>query len=192
MQRGSAVVVGTLMMVLIVALVWKGGRRSFTTEAPRVDAGSEIVASGDAGVAIDDLLAPATLPMDAGLLAFPPNAVAAGALSSDPGAALPSGSPKMVRFGVILVLYRGAQGAPASSRSKEDALVLARSIAEGAKTDFKGQLSRGDSGSMDDAGRIPRGVLEPAIEYVLFTMPSGTVSDPIDTPRGFWIVKRID
>ena len=51
---------------------------------------------------------------------------------------------------------------------------------------------RGDSGSIEDLGRVPRGVLEPAPEYVLFTMPAGAVSDPVDTPRGYWIVKRID
>jgi parvulin-like peptidyl-prolyl isomerase len=45
---------------------------------------------------------------------------------------------------------------------------------------------------MDDAGTIPRGVLEPTVEYALFTLKPGDVSDPIDTPRGFWIVRRIE
>jgi parvulin-like peptidyl-prolyl isomerase len=45
---------------------------------------------------------------------------------------------------------------------------------------------------MEDAGRIPRGVLEPAAEYALFTLSPGAVSDPVETPRGFWIVKRIE
>ena len=98
----------------------------------------------------------------------------------------------MVRFGVILVHYRGAQAAPPTARSKDEALALARTLAEAARTDFKAQVSKGDPGSMDDAGRIPRGVLEPATEYALFTLSPGSVSDPLDTPRGFWIVKRID
>jgi parvulin-like peptidyl-prolyl isomerase len=51
---------------------------------------------------------------------------------------------------------------------------------------------RGDNGSSDDVGRIPRGVLEPATEYMLFTMPVGSVSDPIETPRGYWIAKRTE
>jgi hypothetical protein len=38
-----------------------------------------------------------------------------------------------------------------------------------------------------------RGILEPAVEYLLFTLPKGTVyAEPIDTPRGYWIVRRID
>jgi parvulin-like peptidyl-prolyl isomerase len=97
-----------------------------------------------------------------------------------------------VRFGVILLQYRGAQGAPSTSRSKEDALALARSIAEAAHVDFRAQVSKGDPGSMEDAGRMPRGVLEPATEFALFTLAAGGVSDPVDTPRGFWIVKRLE
>jgi hypothetical protein len=40
---------------------------------------------------------------------------------------------------------------------------------------------------------MPRGMLEPYIEYILFSLPKGAVcSEPIDTPRGYWIVKRLD
>jgi parvulin-like peptidyl-prolyl isomerase len=98
----------------------------------------------------------------------------------------------MVRFGVILVQYRGAQGAPVSARPKDEALSMAKSLADAAKVDFKAQVAKGDPGSMEDAGKIPRGVLEPASEYALFTMSPGTTSSPIDTPRGFWIVRRIE
>ncbi len=35
-------------------------------------------------------------------------------------------------------------------------------------------------------------MLEPAPEYVLFSLPKDGVSDPVDTPRGFWIVHRIE
>jgi len=105
---------------------------------------------------------------------------------------LPSGSPKTVRFGVILVQYRGAELAPPTARSKKEAMTLARTLAEAAGADFKAQVQRGDPGSMEDAGRIPRGVLEPAVEYTLFMLPRGNVSEPIDTPRGYWIVRRIE
>ena len=44
----------------------------------------------------------------------------------------------------------------------------------------------------DDIGRMPRGVLEPAVEYTLFTLPVGAVSDPLETPRGYWIAKRTE
>ena len=47
-------------------------------------------------------------------------------------------------------------------------------------------------GSSDDLGRVKQGILEPAPEYVLFTMPVNAVGGPVETPRGFWIVKRLE
>jgi hypothetical protein len=190
MQRWTAVVVGAFLMVMIGALVWKGGRRSFLTEVSKVDAGPgenhEQHAVAEGGVLDDPLLA-GSWDLDAGA-----QAMVGPSSDADPSGHLPSGSPKMVRFGVILVQYRGAQLAPLASRSKDDAFTLARSLAEAARTDFKAQVSKGDPGSMDDAGRIPRGVLEPSTEFALFTLGRGDVSDPVDTPRGYWIVKRIE
>lgn len=101
-------------------------------------------------------------------------------------------STKGVRFGVVLVVYAGAQGAPTSARSKADAQAMATRLAEQAKDDFKAAVNGGDQGSMADVGRIGRGVLEPEVESVLFRLEPGEVSGALDTPRGFWIVKRID
>jgi hypothetical protein len=118
----------------------------------------------------------------------------AGATLLD-GAAPPGlaeGAPKSVVFGVILVQYKGAQGALPSARSREEALQLATQLAADAKTDFKAALAKGDKGSLENAGRMPRGMLEPAPEYVLFSLPKDGVSEPVDTPRGFWIVHRIE
>jgi len=106
--------------------------------------------------------------------------------------ALPEKSPRAVHFGVVLVTYAGASQAPANARSKKDAEELARKLAADAKSDFHAAVGRGDSGSADDLGRMPRGMLEAGIEYALFTLSPGQVSDPVDTPRGFWIMKRID
>jgi hypothetical protein len=105
---------------------------------------------------------------------------------------LPSGAPKQVKLGIVLMIFAGAQGAPPSARDRKQALELATKLAADAKTDFHGAVVRGDSGSADDIGRIPRGVLEPATEYTVFTLPVGGVSDPIETPRGYWVAKRID
>lgn len=106
--------------------------------------------------------------------------------------ALAGEAPKAVTFGVILVTYRGAQGAPPTARSKDEALTLAKQLAEEAKTDFKAALQKGDKGSVENAGRMPRGMLEPAPEFTLFSLAKGGVSDPVDTPRGFWIMQRIE
>ena len=75
--------------------------------------------------------------------------------------------------------------------AKKEAEKLAKEIAKDAGDDFAAAVKRGDPGSLESAGRMPKNVLEPAPNYLLFTMPVGDVSAPVDTPRGFWIVKRI-
>jgi len=106
---------------------------------------------------------------------------------------LPASAPNTLSFGVVLFTYAGAQAAPDSARTKEAAKQRAQSAIEEAKRDFKAAVAKGDRGSTADAGRIPRGVLEPAVEYVLFTLEKGAVySEPVDTPRGYWVVRRID
>ncbi len=109
---------------------------------------------------------------------------------------LPMNAPRQVRFGVVLVSYEGAQPSPTSSRvssrSKGDARALAEKLFAAAQQDFHGAVQQGDAGSSDDVGRVKLGILEAAPEYVLFTLPIDGVGGPIDTPRGFWIVKRLE
>jgi len=104
---------------------------------------------------------------------------------------LPAGAPKLVSFGVVLVTYRGAQGARADARSKEVARTVAEDVAEKAKTDFAAAMKLGDIG-FDDAGEMPRGVLEPGPEAALFALAAGEVSPPVDSPRGYYVFKRIE
>ncbi|MGC4092219.1 MAG: peptidyl-prolyl cis-trans isomerase [Polyangiaceae bacterium] len=104
---------------------------------------------------------------------------------------LPAGAPKEVSFGVVQVTYQGAQSAPKDARSKADAKSRALTLAAEAKQDFAAAVSKGDRGSTSDAGRVPRDVLEPVVEYLLFGLQKGEVyADPIDTPRGYWIIRR--
>lgn len=104
---------------------------------------------------------------------------------------LPAGAPKEVNFGVVQISYQGAQSAPKDARSKADAKTRALTLAAEAKQDFAAAVSKGDRGSTSDAGRVPRDVLEPVVEYLLFTLQKGDVyPEPIDTPRGYWIVRR--
>jgi|CZKU01.1.fsa_nt_gi hypothetical protein len=109
---------------------------------------------------------------------------------------LPMGTPREVRFGVVLVSYTGAQpsvgGGHPSNRSRDDAKVLAAKLLATAQQDFHAAVQQGDAGSSDDVGRVKLGILEPAPEYVLFTLAAGGVAGPVDTPRGYWIVKRLD
>lgn len=105
---------------------------------------------------------------------------------------LPEGAPKSVVFGVILIEYRGAQGASRSARTRAEADARAKELVEEAKKDFAAAVAKGDPGSMENAGAMPRGILEPAPEQALFTLAPGDVGGPVETPRGLWIVKRIE
>jgi len=110
--------------------------------------------------------------------------------------ALPLNAPRQIRFGVVLIGYSGAQpatsGGRVSSRSRAEAELLAGKLAVTAAQDFQAAVQQGDSGSSEDVGEVKLGVLEPAPEYVLFTLPIDGVGGPVDTPRGFWIVKRLE
>lgn len=104
---------------------------------------------------------------------------------------LPADAPRNISFGVVLVTYKGAERAPSGARPKSEAIDIAKRLAADAKEHFDEAVKKGDPGSNADAGSVPRGVLEPVLEYVLFSMKKGEVySDPIDTPRGYWIVRR--
>jgi hypothetical protein len=104
---------------------------------------------------------------------------------------LPAGAPARVGFGAVIFAYQGAQGAAHDSRTKEEAKKKAFETIELAQKDFAAAVAKGDHGSTTDAGRLPRGVIEPPIEYVLFTLEKGKVHpEPLDTPRGYWVVRR--
>jgi hypothetical protein len=106
--------------------------------------------------------------------------------------AMPTGAPRAVRLGVVLVQWAGAEGAPGSARAKPDALKRALELAEQAKTDWKAAVKAGDSGSSEDIGRIPRGVLERTTEVAVFSLDKDGVSEPLETPRGYWVVRRVE
>lgn len=198
MQRWTALVfVGLFVASIALVIVKVGGdTRAVATPAdagadaaltdaaaPALDAGAEETDAeivGELGIEA----APITGPSDGG--------VGRKLLSGEEPPALSAEAPKSAVFGVVLVTYKGAQGAPANARSRDAALELAKQLAAEAAQDFKATVAKGDKGSMENAGRIPRGILEPAPEYILFSLPKGGVSEPVDTPRGFWIVQRIE
>jgi hypothetical protein len=214
MQAGVAAVVGrwattlvglgvVVLAVWLVAHNYQPPKAIGHDPAPRPsasadDGGGVMFALGDAGAAmaegdggpllLSDLLNP-DLRMDAGAGGRMPDGT--------PVPPLPLNVPRQVRFGVVLVSYAGAQPSAAGSsrlptRSKVDAQALADKLLVTATTDFHAAVQQGDGGSSDDVGRVKLGVLEPAPEYVLFTLPVDGVGGPVDTPRGFWIVKRLD
>jgi hypothetical protein len=201
MHKWTALLFAALVIGAGTLVTVSNARRN----APKTSASSDAGAP-DASVAdVDDAGAPledGEAPSDPTGEPDPTQQADAGGtllLSGEAAPTLAGAAPKSVVFGVVLVTYRGAQGLPgaprlpATVRSREAALELAKQLAELAKTDFKAAVGKGDKpGSMENAGRLPRGVLESAPEYVLFSLPKGGVSEPVDTPRGYWIVQRIE
>jgi hypothetical protein len=200
MQRWTAFlfiafVAGAVALVVVGA---RGGRAAGPQGGAPVDAGAPApsgaaAAPTDAGATQVASTAPSTEPAGPGDPP-PPSQSDAGAtlITGEPAPALSANAPKSVVFGVILVQYKGAQGAAPNARSRDAALALAKQLAADAKQDFKAAVAKGDKGSTENVGKIQRNFLEPAPEYVLFSLAKDGVSDPVDTPRGFWIVKRIE
>lgn len=199
MQRSTAALLGLGFMAALlgVILITHGSPKKHPrAAAPKAALSSSASASASAGAPAASAHAAADL--DGGV---DPDAGSAVAFTEgfetfpDGGKVpeLPNSAPAEVSFGVVQFSYQGAQFSGTDSRSKEQARQKAESVLELAKHDFAAAVLKGDRGSTADAGRIPRGVLEPPIEYVLFMLDKGTVNPTIiDTPRGFWIMRRND
>jgi hypothetical protein len=198
MQRALSIALSLAAIVLSAVLAFRGAAAipSTGSVSPSAAAGP----AADAGPAVDAGRSPLLDLLDADSLFVaepaPPVEVPEGGFhlaDGTPVQPLGRGGPRHVRFGVVLVGYEGAEGAPdKGARRRSDALSLATRLADEARQDFHGTVQRGDTGSADDVGEVERGVLEPTSEAVLFALPVGAVSGVIDTPRGFWIVKRLE
>ncbi len=193
MQRTTSVSVGLLFVAAIAAVAILGlrpKREPELTPAPKPSASAAHVASAApsssaapvAGGDDPDGGVPSELTVTEGFETFPDGRKVPE---------LPASAPARIGFGAVVFAYRGAQGAAADARSKEDAKKKAAETIELAQKDFAAAVGKGDHGSTTDAGRLPRGVIEPPIEYILFMLEKGKVHpEPIDTPRGYWVVRR--
>jgi hypothetical protein len=197
MPRWAPTLVGIAIVALAVWLVGRdfhapkpGGTPSdrVSIDAQPGSGGAVMGSRGDGGESMATSLVGSLLLSDAG----PGGVLFDGA----PVPPLPLNAPRQLRFGVVLVSYAGAQpganGEHPSTRPRPDAKELAARLAATAQHDFRAAVQQGDSGSADDIGTVKVGVLEPAPEYVLFTLPVDGVGGPVDTPRGYWIVKRLE
>lgn len=167
---------GGLLVVACALLVWREGARRPVGRGVAFAVPSALPAPARS-FSLDAVVAPSSVPEGPRL----PRAHA-----------LPPNAPRRVRFGVILIQYRGAQLTSDTERSRAEAFALAERLAAVGRVDFARAAQQGDDGSTPDAGHIERGILEPGLEYELFTLEPGAVSRPLDTPRGFWVVRRID
>jgi hypothetical protein len=183
MQRWTPVAIGVVFAAIIALVVMKGrspspgrqpsglvsAKKAAVPSAPQGPAAPSVASANRERAGFDNLPDGAVVPE------------------------LPASAPKAVSFGVILFMYQGSEGAPKDAPAREAALARARAVLPEATKDFAEAAKKGDRGSTADAGRIPRGVLEPAVEYWLFSLEKGAVySEPLDTPRGFWVIKRIN
>jgi PPIC-type PPIASE domain len=185
-QRWASILIGAVVIGVVgwMTLEAQSGR-PITKETDAAAPAASAAASAAPAAIVDAGVGPVIeADLDAGL--FLPS------LSLGDAGVMPSGAPRSVKLGVVLVAFAGAEGAPSNARSKKDALVIAERLGAEAKTDFHHAVTSGDSGSSDDIGRIPRGVLDPRTEISVFALAPGDVSDVLETPRGYWIVKRID
>lgn len=195
MQGSKSAAIG-LLVVAAVAIAVVATRASkppkAATPAPSVSASASVAASAQPAPS-----ASASAGVEAAEMALTPEAGGSEGFDILPDGRktppLPDSAPQQVSFGVVQFAYTGAQFAPPNARTKEQAKQKAVAAIEEAKRDFSAAVAKGDPGSAADKGRVPRGILEPAPEYVLFTLPKGEVSsEPVDTPRGYWIVRRIN
>lgn len=200
MKRRTPAVIAILVALGISALSWVEGEREAARQRAETRARDaefaaakekESSAEGDES-ATDEASASASpeLPKAENPL---PSAQRFNTLpDGSPVPALATDAPSRVKVGLSIFRYRGAQAPPASERSREAALQLARKAAQKAVEDFDAAVEMGDQGSDANVGWMKRGILEPAVEYAVFSLKQGQVSEsPIDTPRGFWVVKRI-
>jgi parvulin-like peptidyl-prolyl isomerase len=187
MQRNTAIAVGLLVVLSVASIVVFSKNRRIPEHAHGATGSAQASASAPASAAPSaSPPAPAANPTEeASSEAF--DLLPDGRRAPE----LPASAPKQVGFGVIVVSYQGAQAAPKEAPEKSEAKRKAKSLVEEATRDFPATVKKGDRGSTTDAGNVPRDVLEPAIEYALFSLKPGEVyPDPVDTPRGFWIVRR--
>lgn len=117
-------------------------------------------------------------------------AAAPAAASGKPSLTQLGDAPKSVRFGAVIVRHRGAQATSPKARTPEEALKKAQKLQQIAQDDFKEAVKQGDPGSVENAGKMFRGILEPSVEVALFRLKKGEVSRVVRTPRGFLIFRR--
>jgi hypothetical protein len=195
MQRTTSVTVGLLFVAAVAAVAVLGLRPKREPElasAPKASASAHAATSASAAPLSSALPAGGTPDLDGGTPGEP--TVTEGFENFPDGGKvpeLPASAPARVGFGAVIFQYRGAQNAPGDARTKDEARKKATETIELAQKDFAAAVAKGDKGSTTDAGRLPRGVIEPPIEYVLFTLEKGKVHpEPLDTPRGYWVVRR--
>ncbi len=169
-MRGSVLVIG------LSVLVGASGCDKGSGDAAPVAAAASASASS----------APAPVPSSVLSAAAAPSTTAAAA------------APDAIIAQHILVIYKGAKRAPKTvTRSKADAKARAAEalakLRAGATFDDLVKEYSDDAGSVDNRGslgKFHRDDMDPAFSAAAFALQPGQVSDVVESPFGFHIIKR--
>jgi peptidyl-prolyl cis-trans isomerase NIMA-interacting 1 len=124
--------------------------------------------------------------------------VAAGAASAPDTAAAAPAPPDAIIAQHILVAYKTAKRAPKGvTRSKAEAKARAAEalgkITSGTTFEDAVKQYSDDAGSADrmgSVGKFRRDAMDPAFSNAAFALRVGQVSDVVETPFGFHVIKR--
>lgn len=108
--------------------------------------------------------------------------------------------PEMRAGAHILIAYKGAMRArPTITRTKDEALAKAKTLVTEARANPAGfgELAKansdGPSGPRGGSlGTWPKGKMVPEFDQAIDTMKVGDISEPVETPFGFHIIKRLE
>jgi len=133
--------------------------------------------------------------------AAPPAPVAssAPAVTASATAPAPATPPESIAAQHILVMWKGLKTAPATvTRSKAEAKKRADEAAAKAKapganfSDLVAEYTDDEAtkGRQGSLGKFGKGKMVPAFESAAFALPVDGVSDPVETPFGYHVIKR--
>lgn len=125
-------------------------------------------------------------------------AAAAPAPAATEAEAAPEAEPETIAAQHVLVAYRGAKNAPRGiRRSKaearrlaEEILVKARAGTEFAKLAEEFSDDPGSRSNLGNLGKFPKDRMVPEFSGPAFKLREGAISDVVETPFGFHIIKR--
>lgn len=107
--------------------------------------------------------------------------------------------PEMRAGAHILIAYKGAMRArPTITRTKDEALAKAKDMVKQARAnpDGFGDLAKANSDGPSgprggNLGTWPKGKMVPEFDKAIDTMKVGDISEPVETPFGFHVIKRL-